>query len=106
MPFRHLLLPLRGFSLVYLLLSFLLPLLPAVPLGSSSPFGGFPPSLSVMALAFFGGFSSYRICSHLLGSSLCVTSSAPVGVPFHASSAYSSSWPHSDISLRSSGSPP
>ena len=62
-PFRHLLLPSLGFSFVSLLLSFLLPLLPVVPRGSS-PFGGpFPTALLVMALAFFGGFSSYWVAS-------------------------------------------
>ena len=52
------------FYFVYLLLSSRLPLLAAVPLWSSFSFWWpFPSSLSVMALSFLGGFSSYSVGS-------------------------------------------
>ena len=82
-------------------LSFLLPLLPVVPLVFFSFWWPFPPSLSVLALAFLG--VSLPIGLVRFRSSLFVTSSAPVGVSFRA---YSSSWPLSDMSLRSCCSPP
>ena len=55
MPFSPFGASLVVFSFVYLLLSSMLPLLPAVPVWSSFSFWWpFPPSLSVMALAFLG----------------------------------------------------
>ena len=53
----------RGFSFIYRLLSSLLPLLPAVPLGSSFPFVAFSSFLVCHSASFLGGFSSYRVGS-------------------------------------------
>ena len=94
-PRPYLLLPSRGFP------SFPLALfLTAVPHGSSSFWWPFSSSPLGLALLFIGYFFTCWV------PYLSLVVSPPVGFPFRASSACSSSWPRTVMSLRSSGSPP